>query len=109
VPKRFAGELGPLGLILRLDGGATSLGKLDGSSALLYGIEDALRPGTDAVVRNGFPGPSHERASHENMASAIRQAHPWVFTDCGASHSLRIQPGCGRMSAIGRTEGEQQK
>jgi DhnA family fructose-bisphosphate aldolase class Ia len=77
VAHRFARELAPLGLILRADGGATSLGELDEPGALLYGVEDALRLGADAIALNGFPGSPHERASLENLASAIRQAHPW--------------------------------
>lgn len=77
VARRFARELAPLGLILRLDGGATSLGKLDGPGALLYGVEEALRLGADAVALNGFPGAPHEAASLDRLAMAIRQAHPW--------------------------------
>jgi DhnA family fructose-bisphosphate aldolase class Ia len=77
VAHRFARELAPLGLILRVDGGATSLGQMDGPGALLYGVEDALRLGADAVALNGFPGSPHEAASLEHLASAIRQAHPW--------------------------------
>jgi DhnA family fructose-bisphosphate aldolase class Ia len=77
VARRFARELAPVGLILRLDGGATSLGRLDGPTNLLYRVEDALRLGADAVALNGFPGAPHEAASLENLASAIRQAHPW--------------------------------
>ena len=77
IARRFARELAPLGLILRVDGGTTSLGKLDGPGALLYGVEDALRLGADAIALNGFPGSPHESTSLENLASAIRQAHPW--------------------------------
>jgi len=77
IARHYARELAPLGLILRIDGGATSLGKLDGPGSLLFGVEDALRLGADAVALNGFPGSPHEMASLEHLASAIRQAHPW--------------------------------
>jgi len=77
IARRFARELAPLGLILRVDGGTTSLSRLDGPGALLYGVEDALRLGADAIALNGFPGSPHETASLEHLASAIRHAHPW--------------------------------
>jgi DhnA family fructose-bisphosphate aldolase class Ia len=77
VARRFARELASLGLILRVDGGVTSLGGADSPGALLYTVEDALRLGADALALNGFPGSPHETASLEHLASAIRQAHPW--------------------------------
>ena len=75
--RRFARELAPLGLILRVDGGATSLGPAGGPPSLLYRVEDALRLGADAIALNGFPGAPHEQASLENIARAVGLAHPW--------------------------------
>jgi DhnA family fructose-bisphosphate aldolase class Ia len=75
--RRFARELAPLGLILRVDGGATSLGPAGGPPSLLYRVEDALRLGADAIALNGFPGAPHEQASLENIAQAVGLAHPW--------------------------------
>jgi DhnA family fructose-bisphosphate aldolase class Ia len=75
--RRYARELAPLGLILRVDGGTTSLGPSDRPPALLYRIEDALRLGADAIALNGFPGAPHEAASLENITQAIGLAHPW--------------------------------
>ena len=77
IARRFARELAPVGLILRLDGGSTSLGPSDGAPALLYSVEDALRLGADAVALNGFPGAPHEAASLANIARAVGLAHPW--------------------------------
>ena len=77
IARRFARELAPVGLILRLDGGSTSLGPSDGAPAMLYGVEDALRLGADAVALNGFPGAPHEAASLANIARAVGLAHPW--------------------------------
>ncbi|MCL7453303.1 MAG: deoxyribose-phosphate aldolase [Anaerolineae bacterium] len=77
VARQFARQLAPLGLILRLDGGATSLGASGGPPSLLYRVEDALRLGADAVALNGFPGGAHESASLENIARVVGQAHPW--------------------------------
>ena len=77
IARRFARELAPVGLILRLDGGSTSLGPSDGAPSLLYSVEDALRLGADAVALNGFPGAPHEAASLANIARAVGLAHPW--------------------------------
>lgn len=46
---RFAREIAPLGLILRMDGGGTKLGQM-GPGSQFYTIEDALRLGADAVA-----------------------------------------------------------
>lgn len=77
IARRFARQLAPLGLILRVDGGATSLGPAGGPPSLFYRIEDALRLGADAIALNGFPGAPHEAASLENIAQAVGLAHPW--------------------------------
>ncbi|MGD8397823.1 MAG: hypothetical protein PVG11_03120 [Anaerolineae bacterium] len=77
IARRFARALAPLGLILRVDGGETSLGEGGGAPSRLYRVEDALRVGADAVALNGFPGAPHEAASLENIARVIGQAHPW--------------------------------
>ncbi|MGD9375524.1 MAG: deoxyribose-phosphate aldolase [Anaerolineae bacterium] len=77
IARRFARELAPLGLILRVDGGSTSLGSADAPPSLLYRVEDALRLGADAIAMNGFPGGSHEAASLANIARAVGLAHPW--------------------------------
>jgi DhnA family fructose-bisphosphate aldolase class Ia len=89
IARRFARELAPVGLILRVDGGATSmasaggpgggsgLGYTGGPPVLLYGVEEALRLGADAIALNGFPGAPHEGASLQNIARAVHLAHPW--------------------------------
>lgn len=77
IARRFARELASLGLILRVDGGATSLGPAGSPPSLLYRVEDALRLGADAIALNGFPGAVHEQASLENIARAVGLAHPW--------------------------------
>lgn len=77
IARQFARELAPLGLILRVDGAATSLAPGAGPPALFYRLEDALRLGADAIALNGFPGASHEGASLENIAQAVGLAHPW--------------------------------
>jgi DhnA family fructose-bisphosphate aldolase class Ia len=77
IARRFARQLAPLGLILRVDVGATSLGPADGSPSLPYRVEDALRLGADAIALNGFPGAAQEGATLENIARAVGLAHDW--------------------------------
>ncbi len=74
---RFAKEIASLGLILRLDGGGTKLGKMDGPGAQFYTVADALRVGADAVAVSAFPGSPKEEATLEMLAHVISQAHSW--------------------------------
>ena len=75
--RRFARELAPLGLILRADGSATSLGDTNLPAPIFYGVEEALRLGADALAVSGYPGSSKEVESLENIALIIRAAHAW--------------------------------
>lgn len=77
VARRFAGELAGLGLILRVDGGATSLGNSSGPGATFFGVEEALRLGADAVAVSAFPGSPVEVESLERLAHVIAAAHSW--------------------------------
>lgn len=74
--RHFARELAPVGLILRADGGATSLG-VSGPGALFYGVESALRLGADAVAVSAFPGSPQEATTLEHLASMVEAAHAW--------------------------------
>jgi DhnA family fructose-bisphosphate aldolase class Ia len=77
VARRFARELAPIGLILRADGGATSLGKGEGPGAIFFGVEEALRLGADAIAVSAFPGAANEEITLENLAAITREAHAW--------------------------------
>jgi class I fructose-bisphosphate aldolase/fructose-bisphosphate aldolase/2-amino-3,7-dideoxy-D-threo-hept-6-ulosonate synthase len=77
VARRFAGELAPIGLILRVDGGSTSLGDSSGPGALFYGVEEALRLGADAVGVTAFPGAPQEMETLKTLAAVIAEAHAW--------------------------------
>lgn len=77
VARRFAVELAPLGLILRVDGGATSLGDTGSPGALFFGVEEALRLGADAVAVSAFPGSPLEVSSLDRLAHVIAAAHAW--------------------------------
>ncbi len=73
---RFAKEIEPLGLILRLDGGGTKLGVM-GPGSQFYSVEDAIRLGADAVAVSAFPGSPKEEDSLRMLAKVIGDAHKW--------------------------------
>lgn len=73
---RFAREIEPLGLILRLDGGGTKLGVM-GPGSQFYSVEDAIRLGADAVAVSAFPGSPKEEESLRMLAQVIGEAHRW--------------------------------
>lgn len=73
---RFAKEIASLGLILRMDGGGTKLGKM-GPGSQFYTIQDAIRIGADAVAVSAFPGDLNEEMSLSILARVIGEAHEW--------------------------------
>ncbi len=74
---RFARLLAGAGLILRMDGAGTTLGKMEGPGAQFYTVEDALRLGADALCVTAFPGTQHEEATLATLARVICEAHAW--------------------------------
>jgi DhnA family fructose-bisphosphate aldolase class Ia len=79
---RFAKEIAPLGLILRMDGGGTKLGEM-GPGAQFYTIADAIRLGADAVAVSAFPGAPNEEESLATLAKVIGEAHAWSIPVMG--------------------------
>lgn len=77
VARKFARELAPVGLILRGDGGATSLEEIGNPTALMFSIEEALRLGADAIAISGYPGSPAETSSLRNIALIAGEAHAW--------------------------------
>ncbi len=71
--RRFAPHMGKLGLIVRLDGGATSIGNVDRASSLIATPEDALRLGADAVAVMGFCGTDDEAASLRTLGKVVTE------------------------------------
>lgn len=63
IATRFADRFGRLGLIVRLDGAATTLGEDYNGMSLIASVEDALRLGADAVAVMGFCGTPDEKES----------------------------------------------
>lgn len=81
--RRFAAELAGVGLILRVDGGSTSLGKKGGPGKLFYTIEDGLRLGADALAVSAFPGSDEEVETLQNLAVVAGRAHEWGLAVLG--------------------------
>ncbi len=75
--KQFHTYLGSLGVILRMDGGSSQLGRGSGECRLLFSVEDALRLGADAVACMGFPGTAIEALTLENLSALAGQCHAW--------------------------------
>lgn len=69
IAARFAGRLGSMGLIVRLDGASTSLSQAPTEMRLIASVEDALRLGADAVALMGFPGAPDESNSLHTLGS----------------------------------------
>ena len=75
VAAQFGDRLGRLGLMLRADGGSTRLG--NGGMRRMFGAEDALRVGADAVVCMGLIGGPDEAASLDVLANLVGECRPW--------------------------------
>jgi len=84
---RFEQALAPVGLILRIDGGGTSIGNLAPAGSF-YSVADALRVGADAVAVSAFPGTPQEEMSLRSLAATITDAHRWGMPVLG-----EMQPG----------------
>ncbi|MEL7609551.1 MAG: fructose-bisphosphate aldolase [Bacillota bacterium] len=77
IAKKYADILGDIGVIVRADGGYSSLSGANGYPRLLHSVEDALRVGADAVACNGFPGLPYEADCMKNVSELARQGAEW--------------------------------
>ncbi len=82
IARQFAAALARVGLILRADAGATSLGT-PGPATLFWEVEEALRLGADALAVSAYPGASNETQTLENLATLAAQAHAWGLAVLG--------------------------
>lgn len=73
VAAQFAAEIGHLGLIVRLDGASTTLGRSFGDMRLIASVEDAMRLGADAVAVMGFCGTDDENSSLETLGKVATE------------------------------------
>ncbi len=81
--RRYAAELAGIGLIMRADGGSTSLGKSGGPGRLFFSVEEALRLGADALAVSAFPGAENEAETLQNLAEVTGEAHVWGLAVLG--------------------------
>jgi DhnA family fructose-bisphosphate aldolase class Ia len=77
VSKQFVEEIGDMGLIMRADGGLSSLAKERGPLQLIYGVEDALRLGADAVGSMGMPGSRFESQMLPYLSDLVGECAEW--------------------------------
>jgi DhnA family fructose-bisphosphate aldolase class Ia len=76
IAKKFVDIIKPLGLLLRCDGGVSTVDD-NTKWKLLYDAEDALRIGADAVVCNAFPRSTGENLTLGYLADLVANAAPW--------------------------------
>lgn len=74
--QRYGEVVSEIGMILRCDG-AVSTTDINDAWRRVYGTDDALRLGADAVCVNAFPQCEAEQRSLEYLAALISEAAPW--------------------------------
>ncbi len=81
--RRYEAELAGIGLIMRADGGSTSLGDSGGPGRLFFSVDEALRLGADALAVSAFPGADNEADTLQNLAEVTGEAHVWGLAVLG--------------------------
>jgi DhnA family fructose-bisphosphate aldolase class Ia len=76
VARSFAREMASIGLVLRSDGAPTIHGR-DVPAPILFGVDEALRLGADALCVSAYPASDKEMPTEESLASITREAHVW--------------------------------
>ena len=74
---KFASEFLGKGIILRIDGGVSQLGREAKPLQTIIDPEEALIMGADAIVTMSFPGSKFEAESLAAIARNIQKAHRW--------------------------------
>ena len=81
VARKFEKELAPLGFIARLDLPPTYLGT-GHESRMVFGVDEALQLGADAVMINVGQGAGVEEITYKNLASTIFEADKYNLPVC---------------------------
>jgi DhnA family fructose-bisphosphate aldolase class Ia len=76
VASAFPDEIAPIGLVLRSDGAPTIYGP-DLPAPIIFGVEEALKLGADALCVSAYPASDKEIPTEVSLASITRQAHDW--------------------------------
>jgi DhnA family fructose-bisphosphate aldolase class Ia len=74
---KFASEFLGKGIILRIDGGVSQLGREPRPLQTVIDPEEAVVLGADAIVTMSFPGSKFEGESLAHAARNIQKAHRW--------------------------------
>ena len=82
VAKHFAADFGNAGIILRADGGSSTLRKPMSPLELLYSPEDAVRVGADAVLCMGLPGSQTNEHSLKYLARLAAECERYNLPVC---------------------------
>lgn len=77
IANRYPELFGQVGLILRVDGGVSSLAPTWEGVGQMHTVEDAVRLGADAVVINGFLGGPHETESLTRVGQIAGACVAW--------------------------------
>jgi len=77
IVKTFWKQLKDIGIILRIDGGVSTLRCDPKSYSQLFDVQDALALGADAVGCMGLPGTSDEHRTLNYLAKTSAEAHKW--------------------------------
>lgn len=77
IASRYAGMFGHTGLILRIDGGPSSLTGQWEKMQLMVSVADALRLGADAVIMMGIVGAEGESETLANMGRVAAECQKW--------------------------------
>ena len=72
--KHFAKDFGRAGIIMRADGGISAIRKPMAPMDLLYGPEDAVRVGADAMLCMGYPGSQVNEHTLQDLAELAAEA-----------------------------------
>ena len=82
VIKHFAADFGNAGIIMRADGGASTLRKPMSPLDLLYSAEDAIRVGADAMLCMGLPGSQTNEGSLKYLAKLAADCNKYNLPVC---------------------------
>lgn len=77
IVKNFWKVLKDTGIILRIDGGVSSIPGENKDYNQLFSVEDALKLGADAVACMGLPGTDYESHTLSYLSKTVADAHKW--------------------------------
>lgn len=82
IVRQFAADFGNAGIILRADGGSSTLRKPMSPLELLYSPEDAIRVGADAMLCMGLPGSQTNEHSLKYLARLAADCQRYNLPVC---------------------------